>query len=336
MSKLKLTLASPIYDRNEGLFTGEVKPEGIDLNYIPLAPPEAHSRMLKNQEFDVSDMSMSFYMISKLTGKVPFTAIPVFPMRKFFHTELAINMHSGIKTPADLKGKRIGVLEYGMSLALWLRGIFQHEFGVNPSDMEWYVERGPGKSIGEILGFKPPSNIRVRHVPEDTDLTTMLERGEIDAAFPQYDFWKTQMDRSKKLNIEREGKVKLLFPNQKEECIRFFRKTNIFPINHTVVIRNAVLKENPWVAVNLFEAYQKSKTLSYEKVEAKMKEPTNYIWLEDLVREVRDVFGPDPYPYGVKKNKEILDVVTGYSYEQGLSPRKAQPLDLFYPTTLDS
>ena len=110
MSKLKLTLASPVYDRNEALFTGEVQPEGIDLNYVTMAPPQAHSRMLKNQEFEISDMSLSFYMISKLIGKAPFTAIPVFPMRKFFHTELAVNTDSGIEKPSDLKGKRIGVL----------------------------------------------------------------------------------------------------------------------------------------------------------------------------------------------------------------------------------
>ena len=262
LSKLKLTLASPAYDRTEALRTGEVQPEGIDLNYITMAPPQAHSRMLKNQEFDVSDMSLSFYMISKLIGKAPFTAIPVFPMRKFFHTELAINVDSGIKKPPDLKGKRIGVLEYGMSLALWLRGIFQHEFGINPSDMEWFVERSPGKSVGDIFGFKPPSNVRVHHVQEDTDLTTMLENGELDAAFPQFTFWKTQMDRSKNLNIDGQGKIRLLFPNQKDESIRYYRKTGIFPINHTVVIRNDVLEKNPWVAVNLFEAYQESKKRS--------------------------------------------------------------------------
>ena len=168
-------------------------------------------------------------------------------------------------------------------------------------------------------------------VEEDTDLTSMLEKGEIDAAFPQFNFWKTQMDRSKNLNIAKEGKVRLLFPNQKEESIRFYKKTRIFPINHTVVIRNDVLEKNPWVAVNIFEAYQKSKMLSYEKVEARMREPTNYVWLDDLVREVRDVFGDDPYPYGIRKNKDILDTITTYSFEQGLSPRKAQMANSVFP-----
>jgi 4,5-dihydroxyphthalate decarboxylase len=336
LSRLKLTLASPAYDRTEALRTGEVQPEGIDLNYLTMAPPQAHSRMLRDQEFDVSDMSLSFYMISKLIGKAPFTAIPVFPMRKFFHTDLAINVDSGVNGPSDLRGKKIGILEYGMSLALWLRGIFLHEFGISPSDVEWFVERRPGKGVGDIFGFKPPSNVRIRYVEEDTDITTMLENGDLDAAFPQFTFWRTQMDRSKKLEINRESRVRLLFPNQKEESIRFYRKTGIFPINHTVVIRNDVLEENPWVAVNLFEAYQESKERSYEKVDAELGQPTNYVWRDDLAREVKDVFGTDPYPYGIRANKKILETIMTYSFEQGLSPRKPELVDLFFPSTLDS
>ena len=336
MAKLQLTLASPAYDRNEGLFTGEVQPEGIDLNYLIMAPPQAHSRMLKNQEFDISDMSMSFYMISKLLGKAPFTAIPVFPMRKFFHTELAINSDSGIKTLSDLKGKRVGVLEYSMSLALWLRGIFLHEYGVHHSEIEWYVERAPDKGVGAAFGFRPPSSAKIHYVPETTDLTTMLENGEIDAAFPQFNFWKTQMDRSRSLGETTPGKVKLLFPNKKEECIRFYKKTGIFPLNHTVVIRNEILEKHPWVAMSLYEAYMKSKQLSYDKVQATMREPTNYIWLDDLTREVQETFGPDPYAYGIKKNEKILDAITSYSFEQELSPRKAKMEDLFFRTTLET
>ncbi|MDA4111188.1 MAG: phosphate/phosphite/phosphonate ABC transporter substrate-binding protein [Thaumarchaeota archaeon] len=334
LSKLKLSLASPAYDRNSALLSGEVQPEGIELTYLTIAPQEAHSRMLKNQEFDVSDMSLSFYMIAKLTGKAPFTAIPVFPMRKFFHTDLVVNRESGIKKPSDMKGKKIGVPEYAMTLALWLRGIFLHEFGISPSEMEWFIERTPGNRVSDSIGFSPPSNISFHQIPAESDLMTMLESGEIDAAFPQFKFWKTFRDRSKMGDIRESGKVVRLFPNQKEESIRYFKKTGFFPINHTVVVRNEILQKHPWVAVNLFEAYQMSKEKSYQEMEARMREPTNYIWLDDLRREVREIFGEDPYPYGIRKNEQIIDAVTNYSYEQGLSPRKATPEDLFFPTTL--
>ncbi|MHB8566380.1 MAG: PhnD/SsuA/transferrin family substrate-binding protein [Nitrososphaerales archaeon] len=333
MSRLKLSYASPAYDRNEALLSGEVQPEGIDLNYLITAPQEAHARMLKSQEFDISDMSLSFYMITKLTGKANFTAIPVFPMRKFFHTDLIVNSDSRIEAPSDLKGKRIGVPEYAMTLALWLRGILQHEYGIGPADMQWYIERQPGERVSDTFGFTPPSSILIHQVPRETDLMTMLDNGEIDVAFPQFRFWKTFRDRSKMGGITSK-KVKLLFPDQKAESIRYFKKTLIFPINHTVVIRNEILKENPWVAVSLYEALQMSKEKSYEKVEERMREPSNYVWLDDLVREVRQVFGGDPYPYGVRKNEKVLDTITTYSHEQGLSPRKAELEDLFFHTTL--
>jgi len=334
LSRIQLSFASPAYDRNESLMSGEIQPEGIELVYIKLPPQEAHARMLKNQEFDVSDMSISHYIIAKLTGKAPFTAIPVFPMRRFFHVDLAINRNCGIERPQDLRGKRIGVPEYSMSFALWLRGILLHEFGVAPSDLEWFLERSPRDRVGDSIGFSPPSNVTIRQVPKDTDLMQMLDAGELDAALPQFRFWKNSRDRSASGGGELTKNVRLLFRDQKAESIRYFKRTGMFPINHTVVIKDDILEKYPWVAMNLYEAFQKSKERSYEKLEAKMREPTNYIFLDDLVREIRGVFGADPYPYGVRENEKILDTIAMYSYEQGLSPKKAKPDDLFFPATI--
>jgi 4,5-dihydroxyphthalate decarboxylase len=335
LSRIQLSFASPAYDRNESLMTGEIQPEGIELVYMKLPPQEAHARMLKNQEFDVSDMSMSHYIIAKLAGKAPFTAIPVFPMRRFFHVDLAINKNSGIEQPQDLRGKRIGVPEYSMSFALWLRGILLHEFGVAPSDVEWHIERSPADRVGDSIGFSPPSNVTIRQFPKDKDLMQMLDSGELDAALPQFKFWKNSRDRSASGGgSELSENVGLLFQDQKAESMRYFKKTGIFPINHTVVIRNEILEKYPWIAMNLYEAFQKSKEKSYEKLEARMREPTNYIFLDDLVREIRGIFGSDPYPYGVKENEKTIDTIATYSYEQGLSPRKANPADLFFSTTI--
>ena len=335
ISRLRFSLSCPAYDRTEALRTGEVQPEGLDLVYVTLPPAEAHARMLKNQEFDASDMSMSFYMMSKLSGKESrFTAIPVFPMRRFFHSELLVNIDSGIKTPEDLKGKRIGVQEYGMTLALWLRGILEHEFKVHPSEIEWYLERSPGEKVGDTINFNPPANIRITQVPPNTDLMTMLERGEVDAAFPYPKIWKTQRDRTG-VTSYRGSKVVGLFPNPKEESIRFYKKTGFFPINHVIVIKDQILKEYPWVAISLYEAFVRSKEISYDIVRSKLREPSNYVWLDDLVREVEEIFGNDPYPYGLANNRKILEAMASYSYEQRLTPRKATLSDLFFRTTVD-
>jgi 4,5-dihydroxyphthalate decarboxylase len=334
MSKLRFSLSCPAYDRTEALQTGEVQPEGLDLTYVTMTPSDAHARMLKNQEFDASDMSMSFYLMSKIAGKAPFTAIPVFPMRRFFHSELVINMDSGIKTASDLRGKRIGVQEYGMTLALWIRGILDHEFGIPPHEMEWYVERSAGEKVGDSINFKPPPGVRVNQVPSDTDIMSMIEDHEIDVAFPYPRIWRSHRDRSNPVNYA-QGKTKRLFADPKQESIRYYRKTGFFPINHVIVIKDEILKENPWVAQSLYEAFVKAKELSYAKVEAKLREPTNYVWLDELVSEVREIFGVDPYPYGLKKNQKILDAIATYSNEQGLTPQKANLQELFFPTTLD-
>ncbi len=336
MNRLKLTFSSPAYDRNDSLLTGEVQPDGIELSYVTMPPQEAHYRMLKNQEFDVSEMSISHYIIAKLAGKAPFTAIPVFPMRRFFHVDLVVNKQQGIENPSDLKGKKIGVPEYSMSFALWLRGILQHEFSVAPSDMKWYLERAPKDRVGESFGFVPPADVSIRGVPEGENLMTMLEKGELDAAMPQFSFWKNERDRSSLGGDEPPQNVRFLFENQKAESIRYYRKTGIFPVNHTVVIKDQLLKQHPWIAKSLYDAFVESKERSYQRMRTRMREATNYVFLDDLVREVQTVFGNDPYPYGIRKNKRVLDAVTTYSYEQGLSHSRASLEDLFFTTMLDS
>lgn len=334
MSKLKLTLACPPYDRTLALRTGEIQPEGIDLNYVSLSPAEVHQRMLKNQEFDASEMSVSFYLIAKSLGKANYTGIPIFPMRTFFHTQLVVNSDSGIKTPSDFKGKRVGIQEYGMTLALWLRGILLHEFGVAPQDVNWYLERSPGKKVGDSIGFTPPAEISITQVKENTDLMTMLYNGEIDAGFPYPMHFKTHLDRTSDLRSEPSGKIVNLFPDPKAEAIRYYKKTKLFPINHVIVVKDEILKQYPWVALNLYDAFAASKELSYRTLYERRDDPTNLIFQSNLYDEVRSIFGEDPFPYGLTKNKQILEAMISYSHEQGLIPRKLGFQELFASTTL--
>lgn len=336
MSKLKLTMACGPYDRTRALQTGKVQPDGIELTYLTIKPADGFARMLRYQEFDVSEMSISLYLASKILGKVPFTAIPVFTMRRFFHSEIVVNSDSGIRAPSDLNGKRFGVPEYGMSLALWIRGILLHEFGVDPSSMEWYVERSPGETVGDAIGLKLPLGAKIRQVPKDTDVMTMLDEGRIDAAYPLPRHWRTKTDRVKDVPEELGSKVMRLFSDPKAETIRFYSKTGLFPINHIIVIKDSLLKENPWVARNLYEAFEESKRISYEESANVAKESTNFVWLDSLWDEIRSVMGEDPFPYGIMRNEKILNEVITYSYEQSLSPRKAELSELFVRSTLNT
>jgi 4,5-dihydroxyphthalate decarboxylase len=332
LTNLKLRIACPEYDKTAPLLNGEVKGDGIEFSFLPVRPAEAHRMMLEGRkDIDVSEMSISYYLISKSMGKANFTAIPVFPMRSFFHTQLLCNADSAIESPSSIKGKRIGVQEYGMSIALWIRGILQHEFGVLPSDLEWFLERKPGQTVGDALGFIPPSNVKITHLAQTgNDLMTMLQNGEIDVAYPYPSVWRTRLDEARSQR-ERNDKVRTLFQNPKEESIRYFRKTGIFPINHLIVIRDEILAREPWVAGSLYRSFEESKSLSYEKAAKMAEKPNNFVWLDSLLDEVREIFGEDPFPYGIKRNTNVLEAVTRFSHEQGLSIKKLEVSALFAP-----
>ncbi|MGI0091706.1 MAG: hypothetical protein ACREBS_08355 [Nitrososphaerales archaeon] len=343
MSPIRLSLACYKYDRTEALSTGEVMPEGIDLTYVT---PSFHGSVMNHPfrtmfvqpEFDTAELAIDDYILTKLSrDKANLTAIPVFPMRVFFHTKFAVNCQSGIAEPADLRGKRVGLTEYAIGAPFWARGILQHEFGVKPSDVEWVEERRIGERVADVLGFKPPADVVVKSMPENSDLVTMLFEGKIDALLTNVGVGRRWLDRIEvaeaKFGKER---IKPLFADPKAEAIRFYKKTGLFPANHVIVIRNEILKEYPWVAASLFDSFQKAKQLSYKKTASLTREPTNFVWLDSLYQELNDTFGDDPYPYGVKANKKLIDAVINYVYEQGYRSRKATVDELFAPATLDT
>ncbi len=228
--------------------TGSIQPEGIDLNYIASQPPDIFWRMLQFKEFEISEMSLSNHATLVSTGAAPFVAIPVFPSRVFRHGYFFINTDKGIKTPADLKGKRGGVPEYTMTAAVYMRGLLQHDYGVLPSDVEWVQGRA------DRLGRKLPPDIRLTQAPSGTELGDLLERGEIDF----------MMTANNPLAFRRGSpKVRRLFPNYAEVEKDYYRRTKIYPIMHTVVIRRDVYEANPWVALSMYKALCRAKEHAY-------------------------------------------------------------------------
>ena len=222
MTGLRLNFACGPYDRTQALREGAIKPDGIDLNYITLQPAEIFWRMLQYREFDMSEMSLSNYTTLVGTGNAPFIAIPAYPSRVFRHGYFFINTTKGIEKPGDLKGKRGGVPEYSMTAAVYMRGLMQHEFGVKPADVEW-VQGRPDR-----LHRKLPADIRLTQAPAGTELGDLLESGEIDFL----------ITANNPLSFRRGAKtVRRLFPNYAEVEKDYYRRTKIYPIMHTVVIR---------------------------------------------------------------------------------------------------
>ena len=327
MSKLRMSFGCWNYDRTRALMDGRVQPGGIDLNYLDMPVEETFFRMLRNKEFDVAEMSLSSYTVSLFSEAQPFIAIPVFPSRFFRHSCIYVNAASGIKTPADLIGRRIGNPEYQMTAPAWIRGILQDEFAV-PIDSVTYVTGGeeePGRS--EKLKLDLPPNIKVECIGPTQTLSAMLASGEIDALYTA---------RMPSTYLNGGGKVTRLFENYVDIEKAYFRKTKIFPIMHTVVIRREVYEQNRWVAQSLYKAFCAAQAETYKDLNETAALKAMLPWLNAHVEEARAEMGDDFWPYGMEKNRAALDTFLRYSFEQGLSKRKLSPVDLFAPETLDA
>ncbi len=326
--QLALDLACGDYDRIAPLHDGTVRPEGIDLTVIPFErPEEIFWRMLIHGEFDVSEMSLGSYVAGRARGDFPFIAIPVFPSRVFRHSAAYVNVDAGIERPEDLKGKRVGIPEYQMTATIWLRGILEDDYGVRPADLHWLAggQEHPGRR--EKVALTLPPEVRLERIPEDRTLSPMLEAGEIDALFTA---------RMPEPFRRRSPRVRRLFPNYRQVEADYFRRTRIFPIMHTIVIKQAVYEQHPWVAQSLFKAFVAAKARCAEQLYDTGALRYMLPWVMDDYEDARDLMGEDFWPYGLEANRHTLETFVRYSHAQGITSRAVDPAELFAKETLDT
>ena len=327
MSNLALTLACWSYDRTRALFDGRVRADGIDLTCLDLPVEETFFRMLRHHEFDVAEMSLSSYVVSLFADNPPFVAIPVFPSRFFRHSCIYVHAGAGIARPEDLAGRTVGTPEYQMTAPVWIRGILSDEHGV-PVERVTYATGGleePGRP--EKLTLELPAGIRVNRIPPDRTLSAMLAAGEIDALYTA---------RAPSSFRNGDGRVRRLFEDFPAVERDYFRRTRIFPIMHTIVIRRHVYQRHRWIAQSLAKAFTAAQRHAYEDLGQTAALKTMLPWLPSHVEEARREMGDDFWPYGLAPNMATLATFLRYSYEQGLSRRRLAPDELFAPETLES
>jgi 4,5-dihydroxyphthalate decarboxylase len=327
MNRLRLTFACWDYDRMRALADGRVRPDGIDLVYLNQPVEETFFRMLRYREFDACEMSLSSYVASLGRDDPAFIAIPAFPSRFFRHSCIFVSAKSGIRKPEELKGRRIGVPEYQMTAPVWIRGILSDEHGVKVIDVEHFSggEEEPGRD--EKLKLDLPPQIRLRPIGPDQTLSRMLADGELDALVTA---------RAPSTFHKEPDKVRRLFPDYVEKEKDYYRRTRIFPIMHTVVIRRDVYEKHPWVAQSLYKACVASKAKAYELYAQTAAMPAMLPWSVAHVEEARREMGEDWWPYGLAANRQALDTFLRYHHEQGLSRRRFAPEELFARETLES
>ena len=327
MSNLRLSLGCWNYDRTRGLAEGRIQPDGIDLTYLSMPVEETFFRMLRHQEFDVAELSLSSYAVSLSKPDKPFIAIPVFPSRFFRHSCIYVNAAAGIREPKDLVGKRVGNPEYQMTAPVWIRGILQDEYGV-PVDTQTYYQGGEEEpNRPEKIKLDLPPRIKVRPIGEKDTLAAMLRDGDIDA------FYTARMPSTYRAGG---GKVKRLFESYMEVEQAYYRKTRIFPIMHTVAIRRSVYEKHPWIAMSLTKAFAQAQRETYDDLDVTAALKAMLPWLTKHVEDARALMGDDFWPYGFPRNRETLATFLRYHHEQGLSPRLIAPEELFAPETLES
>ena len=324
MARLQLSFACGLYDRMQPLYTGEVKVDGIDLNFIAIDQPRPiFDRMSGGEEFDVAEYSSSEFVQRFANKQCPFVAIPVFPSRAFRHGFIAVHRKAGIKVPKDLEGKRVGVPLWTMSAAIYINGLLQHEYGVNLRKVHWV--QGAMNTAGAhgsptVLPLLDP--IPIEQNRSGKSMSDLIEERVVDATLG------TSLPEAIRTNPD----IARLFPDYVEREKEYYKRTRIYPIMHLVAIRKQVYEKYPFVATSLYDAFCAAKDWAWQKM--RFPGTLRYMlpWLPAEIEELDTLFGGDCWPYGVEPNRATLEALVTYMADQGLIAAPIPIEKLFVPT----
>jgi 4,5-dihydroxyphthalate decarboxylase len=332
VADLELTYAgASYYDKTRALELGELSPDGIELDYVRFEHVgELFRAMAQTPErFSAAEMSLSTLAMLISRGDDRLVGIPVFPSKAFRHSQVYVNVDSGIEKPEDLRGRRVAVPEYQMTAAVWIRAFLEHDYGVSPREIHWLTGGLVTPQYEERLHHDAPPGVTIDLIPQGRTLLEMLDSGEIDGL--------TTAQQPQTFTAG-SGRVRRLFPDYRSVEEDYLRRTGYFPIMHTVVVQRELYETNRWVAVALLEAFEKAKHLARARLRNLDTLAIMHPWIAAELEELKEPFGSfggDPFAYGISPNRHVIDALLGYSYEQGLSDRKVTVEDIYAAETLD-
>ncbi len=316
---LKLSMICGPYDRARALIDKTVQAEGIEIDVTVNHRDPGHPDQLRRAPFDVAELYTGMVIADLAHRSLGYTAIPIFVKRMFRHSYIYVNNKAGIRVPADLNGRRVGVQTWFTSAALWGRGILEDDWGVDIRSITWVAERPEGGG-----DWVPPVWLKLEIAPPGVKQFDLLASGGIDAALTT-GLWAPSVHPD----------VDFLFTDYAAQERAYFRRTGFFPIMHTLVVRNAILEQNPWVAMSLFNAWMESKRACYRDLEWQRIHKTA-LWYRALREEEMALAGEDFYPWGFSSGRAEVDKMLDYAFRYGLTPRKFEPEEMFHPATLDT
>lgn len=324
MGKLRLTIATDYYDHVADLVNERVPIAGVAPTFLQIHPPsQIFFRFLEFREFDVSEVSLAKYAALRSQDDRSLVAIPVFPSRVPRHSAIYVRSDGPVLAPEDLAGRRIGVPEWSQTAVVYVRGLMQHDYGVDLREIAWVQAGIDDAGREEKVDVELPTGIRLERIRERS-LGEMLVDGELDAMIAP---------NPPRAFRERDPAVRRLFEDFAAAERAHAAKTGIFPIMHVVVIRGEVFERDPWVAMNLFEAFDEAKRLSQDRLR-RVASHVPLPWSHEAVREAEALIGRDFFPYGIEPNRRTLDAFLQYAHEQGVARRRLTPEELFAPNVL--
>lgn len=327
MSRLQLSVAVGNYDRSRPLIDGDVQIDGVDPVFMTLLPEEIFFRAFRGAEFDICELSLSSMSVKVASGTADYVGIPAFLSRAFRHTSIYVRSDR-IHAPADLKGKRVGVPEYQLTANVWARALLEDEYGVSPRDVTW-VQGGiedPGRP--EKIGVALPEGVVMEPAPEGRSLSQMLAAGEIDAMVTP---------RPPSCFTGNAPNVGWLFADPPSEALGYFERTGIFPIMHILGLRRTIAEAHPWLPAALLKAFTQAKDIALARLADSSAAKVTLPFVEEAQRRAETVMGKDYWSYGLDAaNRKVLDTFLAHHHAQGLSPRRLEPEELFFPTTLET
>jgi 4,5-dihydroxyphthalate decarboxylase len=327
MSKLQLSVAVGNYDRIRPLVDGEIQIEGVDPVFMLQDPEEIFFRAFRHADYDVCELSLSSYSVKTAAGTSPYIAVPVFPSRAFRHTSIYVRADRGIERPEDLKGKRVGVPEYQLTANVWVRLFLEEEYGVKASDVTWVRGGYEDASRVEKITLNLPHDVRLENAPEGKTISGLLADGDIDAVIGP---------RAPSCFDRGHPQVKYLFEDPHKTAAEWYSRTKLFPIMHTLGVRNTLAEQHPWLPGALLKAFEKSKALALTRLGDTSATKVTLPFVEDQLRAARKLMGADFWPYGFANNEHVVNRFLERHHAEGLSSRRLEARDLFHPATLES
>ena len=327
MAKLQLSVAMGDYDRTRALIDGRVLIDGVDPVYMTLSPEETFFRAMRSQDFDVTELSLSSYLVRHSRDECPYIAVPVFLSRAFRHTSIYVRKDR-IQRPEDLKGCRVGVPEYQLTAIVWARSILQDDFGVRPEDVTW-VRGGidmPGRP--EKIKLQLPPNVRLEDAPDGRTISELLDSGEIDAFIAP---------RPPSAHIlRRNPDIAWLFDDPTAAAKDYYKRTGVFPIMHVVAIRNALAAQHPWLPAAVYKAFSQAKDAALELLSDTSATKVTLPFVEEQLKAARETLGEDFWSYGVAGNRATLETFARHHHAQSLSSRLVAVDEMFHSATYES